>query len=357
MKVDLRGSVYWYDFSIRGKRFRNSCFTGDEDMAKRVLAQRYEEAWKEIQLGERPRKTWVEAKDKWLGEHEHKRSRRDDVRYAEFWTKAFNKLGLQYLDQITPDDVADIRDDEVGRPKKNREGFITPATVNRHLSFLRAVINAAAREWMWIQVAPKYKLLEEGDWRMRFLTPPEFQRLHAALPEPYKSCALFAVSTGLRRGNVFGLRWDMVTMRGGTAYATFPQMVMKNGRPFSTPLTPTAQGVLRSQMGKHPEFVFPRGDGQLLQDIPAKMWKKALADAGLTDLRWHDLRHTWASWLRQTGVSLDRLQELGGWQDEEMVRRYAHLNVEHLMSHASQIEQMFSGVAAPVNVPFLAAVG
>jgi integrase len=357
MKVDLRGTVYWYDFSIRGQRFRGSCFTGNEDMAKRVLAQRYEEAWKEIQLGEKPRKTWVEAKDKWLGEHEHKRSQRDDVRYAEFWTKAFNKLGLKYLDEITPDDVADIRDDEVGRPKIKREGFITPATVNRHLSFLRAVINAAAREWLWISVAPKYKLLEEGDWRMRFLTPPEFQRLHAALPEPYKSCALFAVSTGLRRGNVFGLRWDMVTMRGGTAYATFPQMVMKNGRPFSTPLTPTAQGVLRSQMGKHPELVFPRGDGQLLQDIPAKMWKKALADAGLTDLRWHDLRHTWASWLRQTGVSLDRLQELGGWQDEEMVRRYAHLNVEHLMAHASQIEQMFSGVAAPVNVPFLAAVG
>jgi integrase len=211
---------------------------------------------------------------------------------------------------------------------------------------------------MWVSVAPKFKLLEEGDWRMRFLTPPEFQRLYAALPEPFKSCALFSVSTGLRRGNVFGLRWDMVTMRSGMAFATFPQMVMKNGRPFAIPLSPTAQSVLRQQMGVHPEYVFPRGDGQMLQDIPAKLWKKALADAGLEDLRWHDLRHTWASWLRQAGVSLDRLQELGGWQDEEMVRRYAHLNVEHLTAHADQIEQMLGGAStAPVNVPFLAAVG
>jgi integrase len=348
--------MYWYDFSIRGDRFRGSCFTGNEDMAKRVLAQRYEEAWKRIQLGERPRKTWVEAKDKWLGEHEHKRSYRDDVRYAEFWTKEFNRLGLKYLDEITPDDVADIRDEKVGGPRSKRVGIIAPATVNRHLAFLRSVINAAAREWMWISVAPKFKLLEESDWRMRFLTPTEFGRLHSALPEPYKSCALFAVSTGLRRGNVFGLKWDMVTLRGNTAYATFPQIVMKNGRPFSTPLTTTAQGVLRSQMGKHPEYVFLRGDGQKLQDIPAKMWKKALADAGLSDLRWHDLRHTWASWLRQAGVSLDRLKELGGWQDDEMVQRYAHLNVEHLAADASQIEQMFGGVAQ-TNVPFLAAVG
>jgi len=355
MKVDLRGSVYWYDFSIRGERFRGSCLTGSEDMAKRVLAQRYEEAWKRIQLGERPRRTWAEARDKWLGEHDHKRSRSDDVRYAQFWTKAFTRLGLVYLDEITPDDVADIRDDELGRPKIRAEGAVSSGTVNRHLAFLRSVINAAAREWLWVSVAPKFKLLEEGDWRMRFLTPSEFGRLHGALPEPYKSCALFAVSTGLRRGNVFGLRWEMITMRGSLAYATFPQMVMKNGRPFSTPLTATAQSVLRTQMGKHPELVFLRADGQPLQDVPTKLWKKALSDAGLTDLRWHDLRHTWASWLRQAGVSLDRLKELGGWQDDEMVQRYAHLNVEHLAADASQIEQMFGGFAQ-TNVPFLTAV-
>jgi len=69
-----------------------------------------------------------------------------------------------------------------------------------------------------------------------------------------------------------------------------------------------------------------------------KAWKKALNRAGIEDFRWHDLRHTWASWHVQNGTSLQELQELGGWASYEMVLRYAHLAADHLKEAASRIE-------------------
>jgi len=359
MTIHRRGNVWWYSFSVKGRMYRGSCKTEDESAAQELHDKLKHEAWSQRVLKQKPRHTWEEAANKWLAEHRDKRSHQDDLRYDAFWKRELAEVGVNYLDEVTPDVVADIRDEEVGRPKLRGEGVVQPATVNRHLAFLRSVMLAAAREWLWIPMSPKFKMLEEGDWRMRFLTPPEFERLARALPEPYGSAARFAVTTGLRRANVFGLRWSNLSVQGGLTVATFPQQVMKNGLPFSIPLSPTAQAAVKAQMGLHKELVFPRLDGQEISDIPPKMWRKALEVAGLVDLRWHDLRHTWASWLRQSGVSLDRLQELGGWKSVEMVQRYAHLNVSHLAQHAFVIEQMIAsqpGVGNGLARPFLEAV-
>jgi integrase len=362
MSIHRRGEVWWYAFSVRGKLYRGSCKTKDEHAAQELHDRLKHEAWSERVLKKAVRRTWEDAADKWLADHAGKRSYKDDERYDAFWRREFAEVGVKYLDEVTPDVVADIRDEEVGRPKLRGDGVIQPATVNRHLAFLRSVMLAAAREWLWIPSSPKFVLLDEADWRMRFLTPPEFERLANALPEPYRAASRFAVTTGLRRANVFGLTWRNLSVQGGLTVATFAQQVMKNGLPFAIPLSPTAQAVIKAQMGKHPELVFPRPDGGRVCDIPPGMWKKTLAEAKLSDLRWHDLRHTWASWLRQSGVSLDRLQELGGWKSQEMVQRYAHLNVSHLAQHAFVIEQMLTSQAHSPNLgmglarPFLEAV-
>lgn len=70
------------------------------------------------------------------------------------------------------------------------------------------------------------------------------------------------------------------------------------------------------------------------------------AKAGIEDFRFHDLRHTWASWLIHSGVSLSVLQEMGGWESVDMVRRYAHLAPNHLTEHAKQIDTIF-GTCVP----------
>ena len=91
-------------------------------------------------------------------------------------------------------------------------------------------------------------------------------------------------------------------------------------------------------MGRHPTHVFSY-HGKPIKQISTKAWYAALAAAGIEDFRWHDVRHTWASWHVMSGTNLQELMELGGWKSYEMVLRYAHLAPEHLSSAARRIER------------------
>ncbi|EHY1591929.1 site-specific integrase, partial [Escherichia coli] len=91
----------------------------------------------------------------------------------------------------------------------------------------------------------------------------------------------------------------------------------------------------------------PGKPGRFKMRIDSKTsWLSACRRAGIEDFRFHDLRHTWASWLIQSGVPLSVLQEMGGWESIEMVRRYAHLAPNHLTEHARKIDDIFGD-----NVP------
>ncbi len=115
----------------------------------------------------------------------------------------------------------------------------------------------------------------------------------------------------------------------------------KNGEDIQVPLNDTSMSVLESRRDRHSEYVLTYR-GERLKSINTRSWRKALKRAGITNFRWHDLRHTWASWLVQRRVPLFVLQELGGWQSAEMVRRYAHLSPSVNARYAAEIDQEFS---------------
>ena len=97
----------------------------------------------------------------------------------------------------------------------------------------------------------------------------------------------------------------------------------------------------RQQVGTHPTHVFSfRFRGKPVQQVNTKAWQAALKRAGIADFRWHDLRHTWASWHAQAGTPLHVLQELGGWESAEMVRKYAHLSTEHLADYVDRAARL-----------------
>ena len=102
------------------------------------------------------------------------------------------------------------------------------------------------------------------------------------------------------------------------------------------PLNSVAIGVVQRQIGKHETRVFTFR-GEPIKQANTRTWHKALKRVGIENFRWHDLRHTWASWHAQAGTPLHILQELGGWESAEMVRRYAHLTSDHLIPFVDRL--------------------
>lgn len=144
----------------------------------------------------------------------------------------------------------------------------------------------------------------------------------------------FSLATGLRRANVTGLQWCDVDLI--KRHALIHPDQAKNKKAIPVPLNEDAIAIIRKQLGKHHQFVFTYGGNRIVQ-CSTKAWKKALARAGIESFRWHDLRHTWASWHIQNGTTLQELQQLGGWSNFEMVLRYAHLSSDHLKKAAERI--------------------
>lgn len=315
MGIRKRGNRWWIDFTTpSGQRVRQSAQTTDKRAAQELHDRLRSESWRAGKLGEIPGRWFEEAAARWLNEARSKASIHDDAAKVRFFRQHF---AGKRLDEISRDAV-----DRLVSP-------MTPATANRHVAWIRAMLRKAEREWGWLERAPAFKTYREPRRRIRWLTQEEFRRLHAALPARYKDPAQFAVLTGLRQGNVIGLAWSQVDLDRKVAWVHPDQA--KARRAIGVPLNDEAVALLRRQ---------PRGAQRVfgsLTPISSRVWAGALRRAGLADLRWHDLRHTWASWHVQRGTPLHALQELGGWECADMVRRYAHLAPGHLAQYANAV--------------------
>jgi integrase len=158
--------------------------------------------------------------------------------------------------------------------------------------------------------------------------------LFAELPEHHRQVVAFALATGLRQANILKLRWHQVNLQSRILW--IPAEQAKGRQAIRIPLADPAIAVLNKQAGQSDDWVFIYR-GKPIRWANTRVWRRALVRAGIEDFRWHDLRHTWASWHAQAGTPLYVLQELGGWQSEQMVRRYAHLTPSLFASYAEAI--------------------
>lgn len=316
MAIKLRGDTYWIDVQINGIRIRESLKTSDKKNAQQLHDIRRAELWNAKVLKVRPKKTFTEACARWMAERGHKKSISDDQDKISFFVP---KIGNILLSQIDRERI------EACLPAD-----VKPATRNRYRAFIRAVLRAAEREWDWLEHAPVLRTEQEPRRRVAFLTHDQADVLIAALPEKYRMPVRFALLTGLRRANIFGLTWENVDLNRGVAIVHADEA--KAGERIVVPLNAQARELLASI----PE---PR-QGRVWGDMTrvwANTWESACKRAGVPGFRFHDLRHTWASWHAMAGTPLSVLQELGGWHSPQMVQKYSHLSPEHLAAAAERV--------------------
>lgn len=233
------------------------------------------------------------------------------------------------------DESEEFREDDVMNARfkhHHRMTYGKNPTKRIRAALIRSILRRACGEWEGIDRVPKFKLFREAEGRVRSLSPQEFQRLRQELPEHLADMALFSAATGLRQANVKNLEWQYVDL--DRLHLWIPGSQHKNGKPHSVPLNEMALSVLRKQRGKHATRVFTFR-GEAIVQVSTLAWRKALERAGIADFRWHDLRHTFATWHRQAGTPTHELQRLGGWKTGAMVERYAHVAPEEALQGAA----------------------
>lgn len=324
MALYKRNKIYWVDINHNGSRIQRSTGTNDKIAAQQFHDKIKMDLWHQAKLGEKPKKTWIEAVIRWVNESSHKRSLADDKTHLR-WLSPF--LKDKTLDEIDRDLIDKIA-------AKKAETGVAVATVNRMLAVIRSILNRAVHEWEWLDRAPKVKLRQEQNHRIRWLTHTEADKLIHELPEHLSDMAVFTLATGLRQHNVKSLKWEDVNLT--TQHAVVHPDEAKANKAISVPLNDAALMVLKKRVGSHPVYVFTFR-GKPVEQVNTKAWRNALKRAGIEAFRWHDLRHTWASWHIQQGTSLQELQLLGGWSSFAMVLRYAHLSSAHLRNAANRI--------------------
>jgi len=325
MSLRKRGGIWWVDICVpNGDRIRRTTETANKALAQELHDRLKVELWRIGHLGQKPRHTWNEAVVRWLKEQSHKATASEDFTKLR-WLDQF--LGGKQLDTISRSLVDRITDAKLAQGCSN-------ATVNRTLEVLRAILRKCVNEWEWLDRAPQIRMLKEPIRRIRFLTHEEAQRLLDALPPHLSDMAAFTLATGLRAANVTGLQWTQVDLVRRLAWVHADQAKARKALPV--PLNAEAVVLIRKWLGKHPTHVFSFR-GKPIEQLSTKCWYAALERAGIDDFRWHDLRHTWASWHVQNGTPLYALQEMGGWASTEMVRRYAHLAADHLAPFAERL--------------------
>jgi len=315
MKITKRGRYWWIDFTHKGRRYRFSLQTTQKTVAQIIMKDIEARIAKGEFLGTwRNKPPLFEAfLDEYLEYAKMNKSRKgfEQDYYTSRHLRKF--FGGYRLDQITPDLIEQY--------KRMRVKKVKPITVNRDLQVLRAMFNRAVA-WGLIDQNPmkKVQFFKEPPGRLRYLSKEEIVRLINAATGYMKVIIILALNTGMRRGEILSLEWSDIDFENRI-------IIVRQSKTNERRIIPMNDLVYKTlkEWRKH-----TRGKRLFRIKSFKRSWKTTLKKAGITDFRFHDLRHTFASYLVMNSTDLRTVAELLGHKTLRMVQRYSHLSDEHM---------------------------
>ncbi|MDO8843843.1 site-specific integrase [Methylicorpusculum sp.] len=261
-------------------------------------------------------------------------------KHLQFWR---DEIGFHVMADLTTAVFADCRDTLQKTPSR-KGGNLSPDSIRKYFLTIESILKRCVNEWHWIEESPlrdnrlEMPALPRG--RVRFLDDDERARLLKACQESNNKqlylCVILALSTGMRQGELMGLKWPDVDLKRGVIVLHNT----KNGDRRRVPLTGLALDLLRQHAKVRrleSQLLFP---GKVSPDKPMDLrspWETTLKRAEITDFHWHDLRHCTASYLAMNGASMVDIAAVLGHRTLDMVKRYAHLSDSHI---AGVVESM-----------------
>ncbi len=347
MGLYKRGPVWWMSFSHNGQQFRQSTETENKRLATRIFdklkGEIAEGKWFPHLEGED--KTFNELMDRYMEEYSavskaHSSYLRD--RGIEKHLKGF--FGDTLLVEISAKMISEYK-------LKRRDDGVSPRTINYELGLMSHAFNLAMKEWEWVTDNPVARVRKErvNNKLERWLTLDEERKLLIASPLWLREIITFAIQTGLRQGEILRLKWSQIDFKRKTLLIT----EQKNRSVDTLPLSATAFDVLEKKAPSDPEpdaLVFFNHLGKEIgSSVLIRAFHLAEGKAGIPRLRFHDLRHTFATRLIQNGVDLFTVQKLGRWKNTSMVMRYAHHCPESLRAGIEVMDSLTPSIITNVS--------
>jgi len=324
MAIYQRGKNWYIDFTFHHKRIRE--MVGSRKDAKKIIAKRkteiVENKFLDIRKDPEPVKFYDFAKEylQWAKSNKKPSTYTRDIYIMRMFDKEFKEKTIQ-----------EITTWQIEKWKSKRKEGLQAGSVNRELALLKHMFSMALK-WRRLKENPAkdVKQFKGETRRVRFLMPDEIQRLLSncgdLLEGLLKPIVTVAVHTGMRKGEILSLQWAQVNFEQGI----ISLFDTKNHERRDIPMNETVKATLRAVERKG-DLVFPNRSGRQIDGVPLYFaFHEALAKSGITDFRFHDLRHTFASNLvMQEGVELNDVRELLGHKNMAMTLRYAHLSPRH----------------------------
>jgi integrase/recombinase XerD len=329
--VYRRGRVYWVRFRANGHHVRRSTHSSSKTEAVAFLRQLLAEYAAKAR-GDSPRHRYEEAVERFFSEATITPGTRLAYRGSH---KAFHPLvQSRYLDEIDRRMLGEF----ISRRKQTGT---TDTTIRRNLAFLSSLCAMAVR-WGWLDTNPVTVLnkrsLKESRPRTRFLTPAELDHLLSATADHIRPAIILATETGLRKEELFSLTLSGVDLARREIRLDHTKSGVPRRVPLSDKAVITIKDLLNQPQRPNSPYLFAKADGSRFVDMK-NGFVAARQRAGLTDFRWHDLRHTFASWFVQDGGDLYHLSRILGHATIEMTARYGHLRTGDLHSELRRVAQ------------------